>query len=188
MYHDGKCTCTSKFEFSGKWQRGNLIKISCSIYVTAMNGSVYWTADFNQIGQRVFYLSHAGYKFSVRTSYNQRTFCKIFKQFFFNIYFVVMILNNRMMIWIKNIFKKIVLLLNKSSSACGKNLSSICLQWKKQKRKNIHQYFLTQVASNKVILFTGLRCLWKKDIRSQLINFLCFSPVHHSHLAKTVNL
>ena len=32
----------------------NLIKISCSIYATAMNidvhsGSVYWTADFNQI-------------------------------------------------------------------------------------------------------------------------------------------
>ena len=31
---------------------GNLIKISCLTYATAMNvqnGSVYWTADFNQI-------------------------------------------------------------------------------------------------------------------------------------------
>ena len=30
----------------------NLIKISCSIYATAMNGSVYWTADFNQIEKK----------------------------------------------------------------------------------------------------------------------------------------
>ena len=28
---------------------GNLIKISCSIYATVHSGSVYWTADFNQI-------------------------------------------------------------------------------------------------------------------------------------------
>ena len=43
----------NKLEKSGlnntdQWFWSNLIKISCSIYVHS--GSVYWTADFNQIG------------------------------------------------------------------------------------------------------------------------------------------
>ena len=56
----------------------------------------------NGRGGLYMYLYHAGYKFFVRTKYNPRTYCTIC----FNNYFVVMILNNGMMIWIKNISKK----------------------------------------------------------------------------------
>ena len=103
----------------------------------------------------------------------------------FHNYFVVMILVNGMIIWIK-----IILLSNKMSSTWRKNISSIYmyLQWKKQK---IYIYqcnkFLTQVAVYKVLL-PMLFVKKKTDYRSHLINFLCSSPVHHSHLAKTIYL
>ena len=70
----------------------------------------------------------------------------------------------------------------------GKNLSSIYLQCKKKKKKPkyINVISFTQVAINKVI---PLPKMFKKtDYRSQLINILCFSPVYHSHLAKTVEI
>ena len=59
---------------------------------------------------------------------------------------------------------------------------------RKQKKKNIYQCnkFLAHVAIYKV--FLPKLFVKKTDYRSQLINFLCSSPVHHSHLAKTVYL
>ena len=107
------------------------------------------------------------------------------------------------MIWIKIILKKKSFFCQTKGFLHGekilvlyninvKNLSSIYLQFKKQKQKiyikqkqkNIHIGILSQVAIDKVILLP----LKKTDYRSHLINFLCSSPVHHSHLAKTVYL
>ena len=76
-------------------------------------------------------------------------------QFFFNNYFVVIILNNGRMIGIKNIFLKIVHLLNKGFLYGEKILVQYTYN---AKNKNQNNY------------------------RSQLINFLCSSPVHHSCL------
>ena len=78
----------------------------------------------------------------------------------FNNYFVVMILNNGIMIWIKNIFKK-SFFCQKRSSTWRKNLRSIYFQWKKQKNIYKCNKFLTKVAIYKVF-FTFVVCKKKK--------------------------
>ena len=80
--------------------------------------------SFLENGRGGFYPSHTEYKFSVRTRYNQGTYCKIF----YAVYFSTIIL--LLWYWImddlkKKIFLKIVILWNKWSSAWGNNLRSI---------------------------------------------------------------
>ena len=74
MYH-GKCT--SKFEFSWKWQRG-FIHVSFTCWIQVFCSNKIQSTD----------LLH-----------------NILCSLCFNNYFVVMILDNGMMIWIKNILK-----------------------------------------------------------------------------------
>ena len=104
----------------------------------------------------------------------------------FNNYFVVMILNNEMMIWIKNIFKKSFFCQTKGLLHGEKILVQYTYNGKNKKYIYQCNKFLTQVAIYKVLLH--MLFVKKTDYRSQLINFLCSSPVHHSHLAKTVYL
>ena len=70
MYY-GKCT--SKFEFSGKWQRG-VYNVSFTCWIQVFCSNKIQSTDLQQ---------------------------NILCSLFFNNFFVVMIFNNRMMIWIK---------------------------------------------------------------------------------------
>ena len=70
------------------------------------NAQIHLSFHENGRGGLYMYILHAGYKFfSVRARYNPGPTAKYFMQLCFNNYFVVMILDNGMMIWIKIIFK-----------------------------------------------------------------------------------
>ena len=127
MYH-GKCT--SKFEFSWKWQRV-LIHVSLTCWIQVFCSNKIQSTD----------LLH-----------------NILRSLCFNNYFVVMILNNGMVIWIKNIFKNHNFVKQKVFYMGKKILDQYTYNGKNKNQIYIYIYiyqcnkFLTQVAIYKVLL------------------------------------